>query len=280
MSHSRLSVFAVDRRQSGIARRLEVDQDGRLLRCIKLDLALDAKLRTQHFYNRKFLVIAPGIEHLLRHDSVHEILRHAILFPAHQRLAIFLNHHMDYLGGTADRPGLEAKTVGIGFRIQLEGLQVARDGKVVLQLVNKRRAVLLEIFQQRCGKLALRGVRRQEPVLMVEHEAGDGKKQQQGEAEQREINVEVAGPLDQQAITVVHHTANPGHDCFFLAAYSMIVAPVSALASSVMLAGSGPHTILADCRVSLPCSRWTSTNIVYVPCGSTAPLSSLPSQTS
>ena len=50
----------------------------------------------------------------------------------------------------------------------------------------------------------------EEPVFMIEHETGDGEKQQQEESEQREIDMERSGPFQQQAVSL-------NHGAFFLA---------------------------------------------------------------
>src|SRR5262249_29898519 len=78
------------------------------------------------------------------------------------------------------------------------------------------------------------------------------------------------GPLHQAA-------AERRHQFFFL--YSTSVFPVSAFSAMSVVARSAPHSILPVWKTCLPCSRWTSTLIVYVPFGSGLPLSSLPSHT-
>src|ERR1700738_920100 len=89
------------------------------------------------------------------------------------------------------------------------------------------------------------------PILMVEHEAGEGKEQQEREPEQREVHAQRSRPFDGETMSL-------NHGSFFLP-YSMTVSPVSALLSSLRVVGSGPHVSLPVWRTSLPCSRWTST---------------------
>src|SRR6516225_5231372 len=116
-----------------------------------------------------------------------------------------------------------------------ERIDLAAGGEVLAQPLDH--AELIGLLTQEIGRNpALREGRNRlagaEPVFVIEHEAGDGEKQQQHEPEQGEIDMERSGPLQKQAVSL-------NHGAFFLA-YSTSVSPVSAFFSKVMRAGSAP----------------------------------------